>query len=135
MLAAMIVFLVFVNLKHNSFWSEPSRQYPRSLAVAEKIKEEVKEQPFNLAVIAERNYEDGYQYHLENWEMDVREIDSQKLDETVTDQLFVVCELIETEKCDPTHSPKAEVVNFGWSAVETEWEVGGVMLYKLVHVE
>jgi len=134
-LLAGLALLVFVNLQNNALLFEPNRQYPRSLAVAEKIKEEAKGNPFNLAVIAERNYEDGYQYHLERWKLDVRDIDSQLLDETVTDQLFVICELVDREKCDPVHSPKAEVVNFGWTRTSEEWEVGGTMLYKLVHVE
>ena len=106
----------------------------RSAEVAEKIKNEYNNKPFNLAVIAERNYEDGYQYFLEKMELPVVDIDAQRSEETIKDQLFVVCELPK-EKCDPTHSPKAEVANFGWSKIEKEWELAGVVLYKLEHSE
>ena len=62
----------------------------------------------------------------------VVDIDAQKSDETIKDQLFVVCELPK-EKCDPIHSPKAQVANFGWSKVEDEWELEGIVLFKLIH--
>jgi hypothetical protein len=53
----------------------------------------------------------------------------------VADQLFVVCELIPNSKCDPTHSPKAQVASFGWSKIDSSWEVDGAIVYKLVHSE
>jgi len=133
----MFVFICFgvvvtFNFLENPFKYPPNMQLQRSIKVAEKIKEEYNNQPFNLAVLAERNYEDGYQYFLEKMNLPVIDIDAQRSEETIKDQLFVVCEMAK-EKCDPTHSPKAEVANFGWSEVEDEWEVSGVILYKLVH--
>ena len=130
----LVGILIFLNLLENPFKYTPNNQLRRSEEVAEKIKRESNNQPFNLAVIAERNYEDGYQYFLEKMELPVTDIDAQKPEETIKEQLFVVCELSK-EKCDPTHSPKAEVANFGWSRVEEEWEIAGVYLYKLVHTQ
>lgn len=124
--------LVYINAIENPFRFNPNKQLQRSVDVAEKIKEEYNNQPFNLAVIAERNYEDGYQYFLEKMKLPVIDIDAQRPQETITSQLFAICELPK-EKCDPTHSPKAEVANFGWSKIEKEWELAGVILYKLVH--
>ena len=103
----------------------------RSKLVAERIAEEAKGEKFNLAVIAERNYEDGYQYFLEKRQAPVVDIDAQR-PETITNQLFVVCEMPK-EKCQPTTNPKAEVANFGWSKIAGEWEVFGATVYKLVH--
>lgn len=112
----------------------PNRQLQRTMEAAEKIRDEAGGKKFNLAVIAERNYEDAYQYFLEKWGTGVTDIDPLRAEETVADQLFVVCELPK-EKCDPTHSPKAEIANFGWSGVEVEWGVAGVTIYKLVHTQ
>ena len=131
LLAGGLLFLSWANIKNNPLWYSPNRQLQRSEIVAEKIREESKGERFNLAVIAERNYEDGYQYFLEKEKAPVVDIDAQK-PETITDQLFVVCE-IPREKCDPTHNPKTEVANFGWTKIEKEWEISGVLLYKLVH--
>ena len=128
----LVGVLVYLNILENPFKYSPNNQLKRSAEVANKIKEEYNNQPFNLAVIAERNYEDGYQYFLEKMKLPVIDIDAQKAEETIKDQLFIVCELPK-EKCDPTHSPKAEVANFGWSKIEKEWELAGVILYKLAH--
>jgi hypothetical protein len=62
-------------------------------------------------------------------------IDPQRSDDTITNQLFVICELEDKLKCDPTHHPKTEIANFGWSKILNEWEIAGVTLYKLIHSE
>ncbi|MBI2066228.1 glycosyltransferase family 39 protein [Candidatus Woesebacteria bacterium] len=130
-LFVVLGLLFFVNLQNSPLKYPPNRQLQRSIEVAKKIEQEVGKEKFNLAVIAERNYEDGYQYFLEKRQAPVIDIDAQR-PETVTNQLFVVCELPK-EKCQPTTSPKAEVANFGWSKIAGEWEVFGVTVYKLVH--
>lgn len=128
-----LAILMFVNIQNLPLRFPPNMQLQRSRSVAEKIAIESGEERFNLAVVAERNYEDGYQYFLEKEDRPVVDIDAQ-VPETITDQLFVVCEMPK-EKCDPTHSAKAEVANFGWSKIESQWEVFGVTIYKLVHTD
>ena len=128
-----IGYLLLVNLVQHPFRGPPQMQTQRAEAVSAKIQQESEGLPFNLAVIAERNYEDGYQYFLELNGAGVVDIDAQR-PETVRDQLFVVCEM-PREKCDPTHSAKAEVANFGWSKIESEWEVYGTRVYKLIHTQ
>jgi hypothetical protein len=92
---------------------------------------EEQNKPFDLAVLAERNYEDGYRYFMELWGGTVLHADrwDQK---TIVDDLIVVCEDIE-EKCKPTTSSKAEIANFGMSKIDTTWYVDGVIIYRLVH--
>jgi 4-amino-4-deoxy-L-arabinose transferase-like glycosyltransferase len=124
--------LIFFNLSNNPLRYPPNNQLQRSEDVANKIIEESKGHEFNLAVIAERNYEGAYQYFLEEKKAPLIMIDPQIADKTITNQLFVVCELPE-EKCDPTHDPKAGIANFGWSKIDGEWKVDGVIVYRLVH--
>jgi len=130
----VILALAYFSLADSPVNYPPNRQLQNTQATAEFIREKAGGEPFNLAVIAERNYEDAYQYFLEKWDTGIVEIDPLRADETITDQLFVVCEMPK-EKCDPTHSPKAEVANFGWTKIEEEWPVGGYAVYKLVHFE
>ena len=125
--------LLTTNLSNNPLKYPPNRQLQRAESVAQKIIAESNEKKVNLAVIAERNYEDGYQYFLERWNVPFVEIDPQRLEETIGEYLFVVCEFDDKQKCDPTHSPKAEIANFGWSKIEGEWEVNGAYVYKLSH--
>lgn len=126
-------YLFVVNLYNNPLKYPPNRQLQRSIEVAQKIMDESNGNKFNLAVLAERNYEGAYQYFLEKENSPVVMIDPQRSDETITDQLFVVCEHTDVTKCDPTHNPKAEVANFGWTKIDKEWQVAGVTLYKLIH--
>lgn len=135
-LISVIMSIVIVNIKNSPVLSSPNNQMQRSKSVAEKIIRESNNEKYNIAVIAERNYEDGYQYFMEKENSKVVKIDAQ-IPESVTNQLFVICEVngssLTKEKCDPTHSSKAEVANFGWSKIENSWEVDGVIIYKLVH--
>ena len=124
--------LILVSLTGSHLRNEPNRQMQRTIKVSDKIIQEAKGERFNLAAIAERNYEAAYQYFLEKEEAPLVIIDPQKVEETITGQLFVVCEKPEPQ-CDPTHSPKAEIANYGWSKIDAQWEVEGIILYKLVH--
>ena len=42
---------------------------------------------------------------------------------------------MEKTKCNPTNSPKAPVASFGWSKIDSEYEVDGVIIYKLSHTK
>jgi 4-amino-4-deoxy-L-arabinose transferase-like glycosyltransferase len=128
------LLLIIVNFTNNPLRYPPNKQMERATTVARLIQEEAKGKNFNFAVIAESNYEDGYKYFLERSNAPVIDIDAQKLDKTITDQLFVVCEMPE-DKCDPTHNAKAEVANFGWSKIDGEWKISGVTIYRLVHTK
>jgi len=130
---AILIYFIVINLLGNPLLKEPNRLMKRSMDVSRLILNNVDGKPFNLAVIADTNYEDGYKYFLLKDRYPVLEIDAQK-PESVASQLFVVCELIPNSKCDPTHSPKAQVASFGWSKIEGSWEVDGAIVYKLVHV-
>ncbi len=129
-----LVFLTFYNFLESPLKYAPPMQLTRTAKISKTIEDEAGGEKFNLAVIAERNYEDAYQYFLERSGTKVTDIDALRADETITKQLYVVCELPK-EKCDPTHNPKTEVANFGWSVIEKEWSVDGIMIYKLVHSE
>jgi 4-amino-4-deoxy-L-arabinose transferase-like glycosyltransferase len=128
-----LAVLVIINLQNNPFKDTPNRQLQRTRQVANKIFEESNGEKFNFAVIADRNYEGAYQYFLESWNAPIVMIDPQRYDETLAEQLFVVCEYEDKTKCQPTSNPKAEVANFGWSRIDKQWEVGGIILFKLVH--
>lgn len=132
--SAWIIMLVGAYIANSPLRSAPNYQMQRAIEVSKIIRNDVGDAKFNLAVIAVQNYEDGYQYFLEKDGANVVDIDAQRLNETVGQTLYVVCEMAE-DLCDPTHSPKAEVANFGWSKIDNKWEVAGVSIFKLVHSE
>jgi len=130
-LVLAFIGLIYINLIVSPLRYSPNHQLERAMEVAEKIGVESGGEEFNLAVVAERNYQDGYKYFLLKENKKVIEIDAQR-PETITKQLFVVCEM-EPAKCNPTSNPRAEVANFGWSTIENQWTVDGVIIYKLGH--
>ena len=127
----VVVYLVILNLKNSPLLKTPNNQMQRSRNVSSKVLEIADGKPFNLAVLAERNYEDGYRYFMDIKDAKVLHADIWDKS-TISDTLMVICEKPK-EKCDPTHSPKAEVANFGWSKIDSEFEVDGVIIFKLIH--
>jgi len=128
-----LTFIVYYNLLDNPLRFPPNRQLQRTITIADSIRRDAAGEQFNLAVIAERNYEAAYQYYLEIWDTGVTNIDPQNTGETIAEHLYVVCEFADKSKCDPTHDAKTEVANFGWSVIDEQWEVAGVHVFKLAH--
>lgn len=129
-----VIVLVGINLVNSPIKDPAQRQLQRTAFIAGEVNKLSDGKPFNLALIAERNYDDAYQYFLERDRALMVDIDPQRTDETITDQLFVICEL-PVEKCDPTHNPKAEVANFGWTEIENQWDIMGITVFKLIHTQ
>lgn len=126
--------LIFVNLWNTPIRSLPNLQMQRSMYIADFIKNKSGEERFNIATISERSNRDVYQYFLLLWGAKVVDTDPSAVAYTVTDQLFVVCEMPK-EKCDPTHDPSAWITNFGWTKIVDQWEVWGTNVYKLGHAK
>lgn len=130
-LIALGVILILVNFL---VWSPlrfpPGRQLERTQKLAGFIIEEAASRPYNLALIAERNYEDAYAYYLTLWGKPPTKIDPQKAKETITGQLFVICEKL---PCQPVNHPKAEIAMFGWVKIDQEWDIAGLKIYRLIH--
>jgi len=134
-------FLFFLSLLIISYFSlkEVPLQYPpnfqmqRTIEVDKKIVKEAQGKRYNLGMIAKQNYDAGYRYFLEKWGSRTTEIDAQRARETITDQLFVVCEV---QDCQPIGHPQAEIANFGWAKIEEEWDFPwGLKLFKLGHYQ
>jgi hypothetical protein len=133
-LVVYLLFLVFVNIRNSPALSDPTYQMQRAISVAKVILEKSGGQRFNIATISDLNNRDVYQYFLLLWGAKVVDTDPSSLTFTVTDQLFVVCEL-PIEKCDPTHNPSAWITNFGWTKITDQWPVWGGTLFKLGHTK
>lgn len=126
------ILILWLNFENSPLRKPPQRQLERVGAINKSIIENSDNKPFNFGLIAKRNYEEGYLYYFELWGAKVKEIDAQNTDETITDQLFVVCE---DPICEVINNPKAEIANFGWSKIEREWEVKGIKIFKLTHAQ
>ncbi len=129
----IVAFLLMLALARDFYLgNNPVGQLPRTIAISEKIKEEAQGQPFDLASISENNTRDVYQYFLQVWNTGIVDTEANPTKYTVTNQLFVVCELAPKD-CDPVHNPSAWITQFGWSKISDSWPVNGFTVYKLVH--
>ncbi|MBM3209401.1 phospholipid carrier-dependent glycosyltransferase [Candidatus Shapirobacteria bacterium] len=123
----------YINLASSPLRQSPNYQAERAQEVDKKIAIEAAGKPYNLALIAKQNYDAGYWFYLELWGKKPVAIDPQRAKETITDQLFVVCE---DPVCEPINHPRAEIANFGWVKIKRQWEFPwGVKLIKLQHNE
>lgn len=131
LVGVLMFVLVLINLLSNPLRYNPNRQMTHTYEVSQKIIEVSNGQPFNLGMIAKQNYDAGYRYFLEKVNQPAVAIDTQRTKETITEQLFVVCEV---EECKPVGHPQAEIANFGWTKIDSEWSFPwGTKLYRLSH--
>lgn len=124
-------FIIVLSLVENPLKYPPNYQMLKVRQIDKKIINEAEGKSFNLALIAKQNYEAGYEYFLELWGKPPVQIDPQRFKETVTNQLFVVCE---DSVCEPINHPKAQIASFGWARIENQWDFPwGTKLFKLIH--
>jgi len=123
-------FLVFLSVQASPLRSAPNRQLQRTQTIARFVLEKGDGQPFNLALIAERNYDEAYAFFMEAWGRPPLRIEPLNTKETIAPQLFVICEQL---SCQPVGHAKAEIAMFGWTKIDQKWEIEGVEVYKLIH--
>lgn len=125
----LVIFLTILAYQTNPLQQPPNNQLARTEKVARFIMEKAGGEPFNLALIAERNYDDAYAFFLERWQAPLVEIEPLRTEETITDQLFVICEKL---PCQPVNHPQAEIAMFGWVKIDQQWELEGFEIYRLI---
>ena len=126
-----LILASYFSIKNSPLQYSPNYQMKKVQEVDRRIIQESGEKPFNFGLIARQNYEAGYEYFLEDWKAPLVRIEPQRANQTITGQLFVVCE---DSVCEPINHPKAEIANFGWAKIDETWEFPwGVKLFKLIH--
>jgi hypothetical protein len=121
----LFLILIVVNLQISPLLQIPKNQLQRTQEVSKFVIKESGNKPFNFALLAERNYDAAYQFYLEEYGHTPKQLPFEK-----TDQLFVVCE---DKVCNPIGHPKYEIAAFGWAMIESEKEVNGIKVFKLIH--
>lgn len=132
-----IVFLLLIlaNLNNNPFKNTANRQLYQTKELARFVIEKSEGKPFNFALVAIRNTDQAYRYFMEVWKRPPVIIENPFVDpqrKTVTDQLLVICE---DSPCLPVGHPLWEIAGFGMSQIEGQWEVRGLKVFKLIHLQ
>ena len=121
-----ILILLIIMVTNSPLRYSPNNQMAHIREISGFIAQESAGRPFNLALIAKRNYDAGYRYFLQ-----LNRAPYFTIHQELTDQLFVVCE---EPVCEPIGNPLWEIAAFGWAKVEKQWEFPwGVKVFKLVN--
>ncbi len=120
--------LVGINLKSEKIWGQGSNLIGQTKNVASKVIEVSQNQPFNFALIADGNSDHAYRYFLE-----IMGSKPKTLEEEVTEQLIVICEIPE-RPCEPRGHPVWEIAGFGQAEiVQQDTVYPGIRILRLTH--
>ena len=125
-LSLLIVLTIFSVLENPFRWSAP-KQMATTYTIDQSIIKSAQGQPFNFALLAKMNYDPGYRYFLSELKAPV-----ELLQNKITDQLYVVCEPFQID-CNPINNPEWSVAAFGWAKIDSQWEINGIKIFRLVH--
>ncbi len=123
------IFLFCVTVTKNPLLDPPGKQLYRTQDIAKYVVDSAQNKPYNFALIAKNNYDDGYEFFFTLWRHPMTPIDPQRFNETKTDQLFVVCE---EPVCKPENNDRVEIANYGWKKIDSEATVDGIKIFRLV---
>ncbi len=129
----LFILLFFNSIQNLPFRYEPNRQLNQMKTIADFVMTKTNAKPFNFALITAGNSDHAYRYFFTVWGRPPVTIQYSLADpkrETVTDQLFVVCE---STPCKPLGNSLWEIAGFGQADIAGYWKVSVVEVYKLVH--
>lgn len=122
-----ILFLIFITIfsfLENPFRYQPNNQLNTTTQIVDSIVSKSNNQVFNYAILSKMGY--GFTYYLEENK------NYSKLENKVTEQLFVVCVPFQIE-CNPINNPEWSIAAFGWAKIDSQWDINGIKVFKLVH--
>ena len=122
----LLIFLTVFSLLQNPFRWPPNSQLKTTTQIIELILANSSSQDFNFALLAKQNYDPPYRYVLSEKNAPVKLLKDQ-----ITEQLFVVCEPFQID-CQPINNPEWNIAAFGWAKIDSQWEINGIKVYKLI---
>lgn len=128
----MVVFIL-INFKFTPIVMARNNQIDQVKGIAHFVLDKTQGRPFNFAIAGAGNSDHAYRYFfkLANQEpVIIKGISEDPERESVTDQLFVICE---TFPCSPLGESSNDVAGFGRGEIVDEWDVSVIKVYKLEH--
>ncbi|PJE66570.1 hypothetical protein COU93_03615 [Candidatus Shapirobacteria bacterium CG10_big_fil_rev_8_21_14_0_10_36_6] len=122
----IVIILSGLSIFSNQFQWEPPKQLVTTQQIDKSIIDKSNGEPFNFALLAKMNYDPGYLYYLSENKNYFH------LKDLITDQLFVVCEPFQID-CNPINNPKWGIAAFGWAKIDSQWEIGDIKIFRLIH--
>jgi 4-amino-4-deoxy-L-arabinose transferase-like glycosyltransferase len=123
----LLIVLIYLSLLQNPFRWSPPRQLQTTDLITSSIIESAAGAPFNFALLAKMNYDPGYLYLFYE-----KNAAYYHLRDRLTDQLFVACDPFQID-CNPINNPEWGIAAFGWAKIDSQWEINGIKVFRLVH--
>lgn len=129
----IVLVLVWLNNLTPPFKASVNGQLNQAETIARFVIDKTGNKPFNFALMTGGNSDHTYRYFFTVWQKEpiaIQNVANDPKRETVTDQLFIVCE---TAECHPLGNSLWEVAGFGRAEIVNEWSVSVVKVFKLRH--
>jgi 4-amino-4-deoxy-L-arabinose transferase-like glycosyltransferase len=126
----LFIIIVGLNIQGIPFRYEPNRQLNQMKTIADFVMTKTDAKRFNFALVTGGNSDHAYRYFFTIWNHPPVIITHDPKDNSITDQLFVVCESL---PCQPLGNSLWEIAGFGQADIAGHWKVSVVEVYKLVH--
>lgn len=123
----LFIFISVSSILNNPFRYQPNKQLATVNQITDSIISRSNRQDFNFCLLAKQNYDPPYRYLLAEKNAPVKLLQNQ-----ITEQLFVVCEPFQID-CNPINNPEWGIAAFGWAKIDSQWEINGIKVFKLVH--
>jgi 4-amino-4-deoxy-L-arabinose transferase-like glycosyltransferase len=124
-----LIGYIGINLPQYYFLSKlGTDQIVHAQKVAEFLAPIIGNKPYNIATWPVELTEDNYVYFLEL--KGLTPADRTKIE--ITNQMFVLCN---QKPCKILDSPSWNISMFGKAKIDKIWEVEGITIYKLIHIE
>ncbi len=129
----VIVCLILINFKFSPIVMARNNQIDQVKGIALFVLEKTEGLPFNFAIAGAGNSDHAYRYFFKLADQEpviIKGILEDPERQSVTDQLFVICE---TFPCSPLGESSNDVAGFGRGEIVDEWDVSVIKVYKLRH--
>ena len=120
---SILILITYFSFIENPFRWSPNYQLKTTQEISNSIINSANNRDFNFALLSKMGW--GFSYYLTDKE------NYYKIDEKITDQLFVVCVPFQIE-CNPINNPEWSVAAFGWAKIDQQWEIDGIKIFKLI---
>lgn len=132
-ISAILVFLVLLNLKFTPIAVPGNQQVKQMQMISEFVLSKTDNKPYNFALSGSGNSDHAYRYFFRLAGKDpvvIKGLGEDPNRESVTDQLFVICEKV---PCSPLGESSNDIAGFGRGEIEDEWDISVVKVYKIKH--
>jgi 4-amino-4-deoxy-L-arabinose transferase-like glycosyltransferase len=113
----------------------PNKQVDQTVRIVNFVLEKADNKPFNFAIVSGNNSDHAYIYFMKikgKEPIEIKDYDHDPQRDSVTDQLFVVCESL---PCFPLKDYVWKIAFFGKATIAGHWKVAPVEVYKLTHYQ